>query len=164
MVVQRLLEDERAAEGLPMRILVTVIIFSVVLGLSGKAAFDLIGDAKEKKLMGELDLIEKRAAVMYVQGGARDIDDPDDHSGTVESINVKIPDNAAFVVFGAMPDGAADERTDNVYYYVLNDGRVQAKSSIARFKGPIVFYPGEYELKLGLVRNHNGTFVEIRGI
>lgn len=164
MVVQRLLKDERAVEGLPMRIAVTAIIFSVILGVAGKAGFDFIWDAKEKKLMGELDLIEKRAAVMYVQGGARDIDDPADHSGTVESINVKIPDNTAFVVFGGMPDGAADERTDNVYYYVLNDGRVQAKSSIARFLGPAVFYPGEYELKLELVRNHNGTFVEIRGI
>ncbi len=164
MVVQRLLKDERAAEGLPMRIVVTMIIFSMILGLTGKAAFDFIDDAKEKKLMGELDTVEKRAAGMYVQGGARDIDNPEDHSGTVESIKVKIPDNAAFVVFGGMPGDAADERTDNVYYYVLNDGRVHAKSSIARFLGPAVFYPGEYELKLELVRNHNGTFVKIRGI
>lgn len=164
MFVQILLEDERAAEGLPMRIVVTAIIFSVILGLTGKAAFDLIDDMKEKKLMGELDMIEKRAAAMYVHGGARDIDDPEDNSWNVESINVRIPDNAAIVVFGGMPDGEADERTDNVYYYVLNSGRAQAKSSIARFLGPAIFYPGEYELRLELVRNRNGTFVEIRGI
>ncbi len=164
MVVQRLIEDERAAEGLPMRIVVTSIIFSVILGLTGKAAFDLIDDVKEKKLMGELDMIEKHAAAMYMQGGARDVDDPEDRSGNVESMNVKIPDNAAIVVFGGMPDGAADERADNVYYYILNSGRVQAKSSIARFAGPAVFYPGEYELRLELFRNGNGTFVEIRKI
>ncbi len=164
MVVERLLEDERAAEGLPMRIVVTAIIFSVILGLTGKAAFNLIDDAKEKKLMGELDMLEKRAAAMYVMGGARNSGDPEDQSGNVESINVEIPDNAAIVVFGGMPDGAADERTDNVYYYVLNSGRVQAKSSIVRFSGPAVFYPGEYELRLELVRNRNGTFVEIRSI
>jgi len=149
---------------MPMRIVVTVVVFAVILGLTGKAASDFIGDVKEKKLMDELDRIEKRAAVMYLQGGARDMNNPSDLSGTVESISVKIPDNAAFVMFGGMPDGAADARTDNVYYYVLDNGRVQAKSSVARFSGPAIFYQGEYELMLELVRNNNGTFVAIRGI
>lgn len=147
-----------------MRIVVTAIIFSVILGITGKAAFDFIGDAKEKTLIRELDRIEKHASAMYLQGGARDMNNPSDLSGTVESISVKIPDNTAFVVFGGMPDGAADSHKDNVYYYVLNNGRVQAKSSIARFSGPAMFYPGEYELMLELVRNNNGTFVAIRGI
>ncbi len=159
-----LLKDESAVEGMPMRIVVTVVVFAVILGLTGKAASDFIGDVKEKKLMDELDRIEKRAAVMYLQGGARDINNPSDLSGTVESIHVQIPDNTAFVVFGRMPAGAADARTDNVYYYILNNGRVQAKSSVARFSGPAMFYPGEYELMLELVRNNNGTFVAIRGI
>ena len=149
---------------MPMRIVVTVVVFAVILGLTGKAASDFIGDVKEKKLMDELDRIEKRAAVMYLQGGARDMNNPSDLSGTTENIHVEIPDNTASVVFGGMPDGAADARTDNVYYYVLNNGRVQAKSSIARFSGPAVFYPGKYELELELVRNNNGTFVAIRGI
>jgi hypothetical protein len=143
---------------------VTVVLFAVILGLTGKAASDFINDVKEKKLMDELDRIEKRAALIYTQGGARDINDPGDLSGTVEIISVKIPDNTAFVVFGGMPDSTADARTDNVYYYVLNNGRVQAKSSIARFSGNAVFYPGEYELTLELIRNNSGTFVEIRGI
>ena len=149
---------------MPMRIVVTVVVFAVILGLTGKAASDFIGDIKEKKLMDELDRIEKRSAVMYLQGGARDMDNPSDLSGTTESIHVEIPDNTASVVFGGMPDGAADARTDNVYYYVLNNGRVQAKSSIVRFSGHAVFYPGEYELELELIRNNNGTFVAIRGI
>ncbi|TAN47325.1 MAG: hypothetical protein EPN24_00230 [Candidatus Methanoperedens sp.] len=159
-----LLQDESAVEGMPMRIVVTVVIFSVILGLTGKAASDFIGDVKEKKLMDEIDRIEKRAALIYTHGGARDINNPGDLTGTVESMRVQIPDNAAFVVFGGMPDGAADARTDNVYYYVLNNGRVQAKSSIARFSGTSVFYPGEYELELELIRNNNGTFVAIRGV
>lgn len=163
-MVRFFLKNEKASEGMPMRIMVTVVIFSIILGLTGKAASDFIGDVKEKKLMDELDRIEKRASVMYTAGGGRDIKNPDDLSGTMESIRVKIPDNAAFVVFGGMPDGAADERTDNVYYYVLNNGRVQAKSSIARFSGPAVFYPGEYELTLELIRNNSGTYVAIRGI
>jgi hypothetical protein len=163
-VVRVFLRDERAIEGMPMRIMVTVVIFAVILGLTGKAASDFIGDVKEKKLMDELDRIEKRASVMYAAGGGRDINNPEDFSGTVESIRVKIPDNAAYVVFGGMTDGAADARTDNAYYYVLNDGRMQAKSSIARFSGQTVFYPGEYELTLELIRNNNGTYVAIRGV
>ena len=163
-MVRVFLRDERAIEGMPMRIMVTVVLFAVILGITGKAASDFIGDVKEKKLMDELDRIEKRASVMYTAGGGRDIKNPDDLSGTMESIHVKIPDNAAYVVFGGMPDGAADARTDNVYYYVLNNGRVQAKSSIARFSGPAVFYPGEYEMTLELIRNNSRTYVEIRGI
>ncbi len=163
-MIRDFLRDEKAVEGMPMRIMVTVVIFAVILGLTGKAASDFIGDVKEKKLMDELDRIEKRASVIYAAGGARDINDPDDLSGTMESIRVKIPDNAAFVVFGGMPDGAANERTDNVYYYVLNNGRVRARSSIARFSGPTVFYPGEYELTLELIRNNSGTYVTIRGV
>ena len=163
-MVRVFLSNENAVEGMPMRIMVTVVIFAVILGLTGKAASDFIGDVKEKKLMDELDRIEKRASVMYAAGGGRDINNPDDLSGTVESIRMKIPDNAAYVVFGGMPDGATDARTDNVFYYVLNNGRVQAKSSIARFSGPAVFYPGEYELTLELIRNNSGTYVEIRGV
>ena len=164
MAVRVLLKNEKAVEGMPMRIMVTVVIFAVILGLVGKAASEFISDIKEKKLMDEIDRIEKRASVMYAAGGGRDINNPDDLSGTLESIRMKIPDNAAYVVFGGMPDGATDARTDNIFYYVLNNGRVQAKSSIARFSGPAVFYPGEYELTLELIRNNSGTYVEIRGV
>lgn len=147
-----------------MRIIVTVVLFAVTLGLIGKAASDFINDMKEKKLMEELDRIEKHAALIYTNGGARDVGNMGDITGTAEIIRVNIPDNTAFVVFGGMPDGAADSRSDNVYYYVLNNGRVQAKSSIARFSGHFVFYPGEYELELELISNNSGKFVAIRGI
>jgi hypothetical protein len=111
---------------------------------------------------------------MYIQGGARDINRPDDFSGSFENIHLKIPDNAVFVVFGGMPssDGAppvtGNQHTDNVYYYVLNDGKIQTRSSVARFSAngtelnePFVLYPGDYDLTMELVKNKNGTYVEI---
>lgn len=177
MRIGKIFKDESAVEGLPMRVVITIILFSVILGLSAKVVYNFINDTKEKKLLGELDLIEKRAAVMYMQGGARDINNLNDFSGTVETITVKIPDNVAFVVFGSMPtsDGKPLETRDtnaeyanNVYYYVLNDGRVQTKSSIAQFTAksrnlnkPVVLYPGEYVLTLELVKNDNGMYVQI---
>jgi hypothetical protein len=97
-LVRVFLSDENAVEGMPMRIVVTVVIFAVILGLTGKAASDFIGDVKEKKLMDELDRIEKRTALIYTEGGGRDINDPGDLTGTVESIGVQIPDNTAFVI------------------------------------------------------------------
>src|SRR5659263_513208 len=124
MISTNLLDNDSAAEGLPMRLVVTVILLSVIIGLSAKAATLFIDDANEKKLKGQLDLIDKRASVLYIQGGAQDIDDPADFSGTMENIHVEIPDNAAFVVFGAMPSpdgnppGAGNLHTDNVFYYV----------------------------------------------
>ena len=174
MTLKNFIADDYAAEGLPMRLVVTVILLSVIIGLSSKAAFFIISDTNEKKLKGELDMIDKRASLIYIQGGARDIDNPDDSSGTMENIHVEIPDNIAFVVFGSMPspDGNPPEtgnpHTDNAYYYVLNDGRVQTKSSIARFSAnnteldrPFVLYPGEYDLTMELVKNKNGTYVKI---
>ena len=174
MILKNFLNDDSAAEGLPMRLVVTVILMSVIIGISAKAAFLFINDEKEKNLKGELDLIDKRASLMYIQGGAHDIDNPDGFSGTMENIHIEIPDYAAFVVFGAMPspDGNPAEKgnihTDNVFYYALNDGRVQTRSSIARFSAnstgldkPLVLRPGEYDLTMELVKNKNGTYVKI---
>jgi hypothetical protein len=172
MTNKKFLVDDHAAEGLPMRLIVTIILFSVIIGLSAKAVSLFLNDINEKKLKGELDLIDKRAGIIYTQGGARDINDPEDFSGTMEKIHVEIPDNTAFVVFGGMPshDGnpqtAENFHTDNVFYYVLNDGRVQTRSSIARFftnipGQPFVLHPGEYDLTMELVKNKNGTYVRI---
>jgi len=174
MHLKNIHSDESAVEGLPMRLLITVILFAVILGISAMALYNFVNNEKEKKLMAELELIEKRAAIMYMNGGAQDLNDLSGFSGTKENIKVNIPDNAAFVVFGSMPtkDGtppeARDAYSDNTYYYVLNDGRVQTGSSVARFSAnvtgldkPVVMYPGEYELTLELVRNNNGTYVRI---
>lgn len=174
MTLINFLHEDTAAEGLPMRLVVTVILLSVILGLTSKAAYVFINDEKEKKLQGELDIINTHASQMYIQGGARNINNPDDFPGSLENIHLKIPDNAAFVVFGAMPssDGAppetANQYTDNVFYYVLNDGKVKTRSSIARFCAngtgsdkPFVLYPGDYDLTMELVKTKNGTYVKI---
>jgi hypothetical protein len=174
MTRKNFLHEDTAAEGLPMRLVVNVVLLSVMIGLMSKAASLFMNDEKEKKLQGELDLINKRASQMYIQGGARDINRQDDFSGSFENIHLKIPDNTAFVVFGGMPssDGAPPEtgnqHTDNVFYYVLNDGSIKTRSSVARFcangtglNEPFVVYPGEYDLTMELVKNKNGTYVKI---
>ena len=174
MTIIHFLHEDTAAEGLPMRLVVTVVLLSVIIGLMSKAASLFLNDEKEKTLQGELDIINKHASQMYIQGGARDINRPDDFSGSFENIHLKIPDNTAFVVFGGMPssDGAppeiANQHTDNVFYYVLNNGRIQTRSSIARFCAngtglnmPFVLYPGDYDLTMELVKNKNGTYVKI---
>jgi hypothetical protein len=174
MTIIHFLHEDTAAEGLPMRLVVTVVLLSVIIGLMSKAASLFLNDEKEKTLQGELDLINKRASQMYIQGGARDINRPDDFSGSFENIHLKIPDNTAFVVFGGMPssDGKPPETrnqyTDNVFYYVLNDGRIQTRSSVSRFCAnstgldePFVLYPGDYDLTMELVKNKNGTYVKI---
>jgi len=168
------LHEDTAADGLPMRLVVSVVLLSVIIGLMSKAAALFINDEKEKTLQGELDIINKRASQMYIQGGARDINRPGDFSGSFENIHVKIPDNTAFVVFRGMPssDGAppvtGNQHSDNIFYYILNDGRIQTRSSVARFSGngtesnePFVLYPGDYDLTMELVKNKNGTYVRI---
>ncbi|MCX9084405.1 MAG: hypothetical protein OIN87_06375 [Candidatus Methanoperedens sp.] len=170
----RFLNEDNAADGLPMRLVVTVVLLSIIIGLTSKAAILFINDKNEKNLQGELDLINKRASAMYIQGGARDINKPGDLSGSFENIHIKIPDSTAFVVFGGMPssDGtppaATNQYTDNVFYYVLSDGKIETGSSTARFRTnssgldkPLVLYPGDHELTMELVKNNNGTYVRI---
>jgi len=41
---------------------------SVLIGLSSKAVSLFLNDVNEKKLKGEIDLIDKRAAMIYTQG------------------------------------------------------------------------------------------------
>jgi hypothetical protein len=166
-------KDDSAAEGLPLRIVATLILFSVILGLSIKFFNDFTSDVKEKKLKGDLDLLEKRASVMYTYGGGRDANNLNDFPGSVENIHITVPDNVAYVVIGAIPspDGKPplfnDIHTDNVYFYITNDGRTETRSSIARFSvngtrfnRPLVLYPGEYQLELELVKNGNGTYIQ----
>lgn len=155
------LEDNRGAEALPMRLVVTVILFAVILGLLVSGLKNFVSDAQEKKLQGDLDVIEKRAALMYKLGGTPE-------TGTREEIHISIPDSISYVVFGGMPGkGMGDMRTDNAYYYVV-DGRTQTRSSISRFRsssgGPVILYPGEYDLVLELVKDNNGTYVRMREI
>lgn len=174
MNIIHFLHEDTAAEGLPMRLVVTVVLLSVIIGLTSKAATLFINDEKENTLQGELDILNKRASQMYIQGGARDINRSDDFAGSFENIHLKIPDNTVFVVFGGMPssDGAPPEttnqHTDNVFYYVLNDGKIKTGSSIARFSAndtdlnrPFVLYPGDYDLTMELVKNNKGTYVKI---
>jgi len=153
------LRDNRGAEALPLRLVVTVILFAVILGLLISSLRNFISDAQEKKLQGDLDTIEKRAALMYKLGGTPE-------TGTREEIHISIPSNVAYVVFGGMPGGMGD-RTDNLYYYVV-DGRTQTRSSISRFRsssgGPVILYPGEHDLVLELVKDSNGTYVRVREI
>ncbi len=124
MSIRHFLHEDTAAEGLPMRLVVTVVLLSVLVGLTSKAASLFLNDEKEKKLQGELDIINKIASQMYIQGGARDINRSDDLPGSFENINLKIPDIAVFVVFGGMPssDGTppetANQHTDNVFYFI----------------------------------------------
>ena len=138
MISTNLLDNDSAAEGLPMRLVVTVILLSVIIGLSAKAATLFIDDTNEKKLKGQLDLIDKRASVLYIQGGAQDIDDPADFSGTMENIHVEIPDNAAFVVFGAMPSpdgnppGAGNLHTDNVFYFIAKPDNLKSINQLLK--------------------------------
>lgn len=170
----RLINDDSAAEGLTMHVFITLILFCAILGLSIKAASSFINEEKEEKLMAQIEVIENEAVLMYTHGGARNIDNPSDLSGPIQKVHVKIPDIAIFVVFGGLPAAEGkppSERyglDDNVFYYVLTDGRTQSGSSIARFSAnvtnldkPFVLYPGEYELTMELVKNKNGTYVRI---
>lgn len=168
---KRFSNDENAAIGLPVRLVVNVILLSVFIGLSAKAVNIFLSDMNEKKILGELDRIDKTASMMYIQGGARDINVPDDISGTIENIHVEIPDSISYVVLGGMPSGSGtlireNPDSDNIFYYEMNDGRVHTRSSIARFMNntgqPVVLYPGVYDLTMELVKDINGTYVSFR--
>lgn len=164
--------DEVGADALPMRFVVAAFLMGIIISISAAALADFIQDAQVTRFSADLSALEDRAAVIYQQGGARDIADPGDNTGTKESVAFTVPSGIEIVVLGAMPphtsmpsSAAFYER--NIIYYTTEEGVTTTLTSRARYASgpdldsPIVLTSGTYELTCELVKNREGTFITV---
>ena len=167
------INSEDGADALPMRFVAAAVLLGIIVALSATALADLTRDAQVKRFSGDLSALEARASAIYQQGGARDILDPSDNTGTMEIIRFKVPEGIEMVVFGAMPpqDGtipvltSPDER--NIICYTTYQGITKTVPSKAKYAavpdlgGPVVLVPGSYEFTIELVKDNNGTYITL---
>jgi hypothetical protein len=167
------INSEEGADALPMRFAAAAMLMGIIVALSATALADLTRDAQVKQFSADLSALEARASVIYQQGGARDISDPADNTGTMEIIRFKVPEGIEVVVFGAMlPQGGTipvltspDER--NIIYYTTYQGVTKTVPSKAKYaavpslNGPIILIPGSYELTIELVKDSSGTYITL---
>ncbi len=165
------INDEVGADALPMRFAAAAVLMGIIVALSATALADLTRDAQVKRFSGDLSALEARASAIYQQGGARDVSDAGDNTGTKEIVTFNVPDGAECVVFGAMPPQGGGEpiRTSphesNIIYYTTYQGITKTLPSRAKYAAlpdldePIVMMPGSYELTLELVKDNNGTYI-----
>lgn len=158
-----LTQNNKAAVGLPIYLLVVVITSSLIIGLFSVAIINMINQSKNNTIKKEIDRILSEAENMFEYAD----------TGSLVNINVNFPDNLNFAVFGSLPNGtkkptvfSLDENTSNNYYYVLDDGTVYSFSSHTRFSGNStgeisILGPGSYNLILELEKEKGRTYVKI---
>lgn len=161
------------ADGLPMRFAAAAILLGFIVAVSAAALADFTRDARVTGFSADLSALEARASAIYQQGGARDISDPADNTGTRETVRFAVPDGIEIVVFGAMPpqNGSVPSQTNtresNIIYYTTYQGVTRTMPSGARYGAlpdldkPIVLTPGTYELTIELVKDGSGTFIAL---
>jgi len=146
------------------------VLMGIIVALSATALADLTRDAQVKRFSGDLSALEARASAIYQQGGARDVSNVGDNTGTKEIVTFNVPDGVECVVFGAMPpQGGGPIRTSphesNIIYYTTYQGITKTLPSKAKYAAlpgldePIVLMSGSYELTLELVKDSSGTYI-----
>lgn len=156
-----------------MRFAAAAMLMGIIVALSATALADFTRDAQVRQFSGELSALEARASAIYQQGGARDISDVGDNTGTKEIVTFNVPDGVECLVFGAMPlqDRGLPIHTSpvesNIIYYTTYQGVTRTLPSKAKYAAlpgldkPIVLMPGSYELILELVKDNNSTYITL---
>ncbi|MCL7476247.1 MAG: hypothetical protein M8352_09445 [ANME-2 cluster archaeon] len=165
--------NDEGSDALPMRFAAAAILMGMIIAISATALADFSKDTNISHFSGDLSALEARASVIYQQGGARDVSEPGDNTGTKEIVTLTVPNGVEYVVFGAMPSrtGGLPVSTSlheqNIIYYKTYQGTSRTRPSKAmyaalpRLDGPIVLMPGSYELTLELVKDNDGTYITL---
>ena len=161
------------ADALPMRFVVAALLIGILIALSATALVDFTRDSQITRFSGDLAALEDRSAIIYQHGGARDITDPGDNMGTIETITFTVPAGIEILVLGAMPPQnnrvptSAAPYEQNLIYYTTNKGVTTTLTSSAKYASspgldsPIILTSGTYELTCELVNNIEGTFITL---
>lgn len=165
--------NEEGTVALPMRIVAAVFLLAIIISISAASLTDFTHDAQVMRFSGDLTTLDSRASTVYHQGGARDINNPEDYSGTKETTCFVVPDGIEMVVFGSMPpqdmrnhcNTTPDE--SNFIYYRTDNGVIKTMTSRARYAEgqdmdkAIILTPGSYELTMELVKSTRGMFITL---
>ncbi len=145
----RFLKNDWAADALPMRIMLTVIVLGAVLILLSGGVHSLLEKEKVYDARAVISEIEAHAEQMSAKG-----------AGSNVTLDINVP-SKTMIVMGSIPGSEEKWPADACNYYLdLNGKRTIGKSSAfysnSTLDGGFVLYPGPHMLNLKSVRDQNG--------
>lgn len=143
------LKNERAADALPMRIVVAVIAIGALLLLVTGAVSSLIESEEKYTTEVIISEIESNAEQMSAKG-----------AGSIVTLDVNVPSGIE-ITFGAIPDNNNNWPSDADNYYFEINGKQTIGESSASYSNQtldscFVLSPGPHVLTLESVRDQNG--------
>lgn len=143
------LKNERAADALPMRMVVAVIAIGALLLLMSGTVSSLIESEQTYTTKTIISEIESNAEQMSAKG-----------SGSIVTLDVNVPSGVE-IIFGALPENedAWPSDADN-YYIEINGKQIIGESSASYSNSTLndsfILNPGSHILTLESVRDQNG--------
>ncbi|WP_292469784.1 hypothetical protein [Methanolobus sp.] len=147
--LHRILNDERAADALPMRMVVAVIAIAALLLLLSSGIHSLLENEESYAVKAVISNIGSHAEQMSSKG-----------AGSIIALDVDIPSNTKLVM-GAIPGQENNWPSDSQnYYFEIDDkqtiGESAAFYSNASLNGCFILYPGSHTITMESVRDQNG--------
>jgi hypothetical protein len=143
------LKNERAADALPMRMVVAVIAIGALLLLMSGTVSSLIESEQTYTTKTIISEIESNAEQMSAKG-----------AGSIVTLDVNVPSGVE-IIFGALPENedAWPSDADN-YYIEINGKQIIGESSASYSNSTLndsfILNPGSHILTLESVRDQNG--------
>ncbi len=143
------LKNERAADALPMRMVVAVIAVGALILLMTGAVSSLIESEETYATRTIISEIESNAEQMSANG-----------AGSIVTLDVNVPSDVE-ITFGAVPghENAWPSDAEN-YYFEINGKQIIGESSASysnpALDGGLTLSPGPHVLTLESVRDQNG--------
>ncbi|ETA67152.1 MAG: hypothetical protein PWQ51_1913 [Methanolobus sp.] len=143
------LKNERAADALPMRMVVAVIAIGALLILMTGAVSSLIESEETYITRTIISEIESNAEQMSAKG-----------AGSIVTLDVNVPSGVE-IIFGVIPENQNSWPSDaENYYFEINGkqtiGESSASYSNKTLNGYFILSPGPHVLTLESVRDQNG--------
>ena len=138
-------KDESASIEIPIRLVVYVILTAAIVAVTAIGLSQIwpgiTTDVMEKQI-GEI----KVSLDTIQNGGARNLIDPDSPTGNIRTLKIKIPEDVAYLAFGADPDPENDGNLTNTPEGSLTES------------GNVIFYRS----KTGKIRIPLDDYIELR--
>ena len=147
--LKNIIRNERAADALPMRMVVAVIAIGTLLLLSSTAVSTLLENEEISAAKAAISEIESHAEQMSSRG-----------SGSNITLDINIPSNTR-IIMGSIPGNENEWPSDARNYYMeINGKQITGESaasySNATLNGCAVLYPGPHIITIESIRDQNG--------
>lgn len=155
------INDERGTMEIPLRLVVHTIIIGAIIALVALGISHIKPAMTEDTMEKEMDAIKVSLAAMH-SGGVRNLIDPASPAGNIRTYRIVLPEDVAYLAFGADPDPDNDGNLTNTRDDFITDrGNVIIYCSSAGKK--MIPLEENIELREGIFENGRWILNEANG-